>query len=93
MAELKLFKVGNKVKELKSSSATIEKELQNTIFTPLKSPAFLIKTAAARFSFRGATLPVALPHNRAVRRPPEPMLLLFCPLNTLLNTNDFHKLL
>ena len=31
MAELKLFKVGNEVKELKSSSATIEKELQNTI--------------------------------------------------------------
>lgn len=31
MAELKLFKVGNEVKELKSSSATVEKELQNAI--------------------------------------------------------------
>jgi predicted transport protein len=31
MAELKLFKINNEIKELKSSSATIEKELQNTI--------------------------------------------------------------
>ena len=31
MAELKLFKLGNDVQELKSSSATIEKELQNII--------------------------------------------------------------
>lgn len=31
MAELKLFKLGDEIKELKSSSATIEKELQNTI--------------------------------------------------------------
>ena len=31
MAELKLFKLGNEVEELKSSSATIEKELQNII--------------------------------------------------------------
>ncbi|MBP3619856.1 MAG: DUF91 domain-containing protein [Clostridia bacterium] len=31
MAELKLFKLNNEVKELKSSSATIEKELQNII--------------------------------------------------------------
>lgn len=31
MAELKLFKLGEEIKELKSSSATIEKELQNTI--------------------------------------------------------------
>ncbi len=31
MAELKLFKLGNEIKELKSSSATIEKELQNII--------------------------------------------------------------
>ena len=31
MSELKLFKLGNVVTELKSSSATIEKELQNTI--------------------------------------------------------------
>lgn len=31
MSELKLFKLGNTVTELKSSSATIEKELQNTI--------------------------------------------------------------
>lgn len=31
MAELKLFKLGNEVEEIKSSSATIEKELQNII--------------------------------------------------------------
>ena len=31
MAELKLFKLGNEIKELKSSNATIEKELQNII--------------------------------------------------------------
>ena len=31
MAEIKLFKLGEEIKELKSSSATIEKELQNTI--------------------------------------------------------------
>lgn len=31
MTELKLFKLGDEIKELKSSSATIEKELQNTI--------------------------------------------------------------
>lgn len=31
MAELKLFKLGNEVKELRSSSTTIEKELQNII--------------------------------------------------------------
>ena len=31
MSELKLFKIGSEVKELKSSSATVEKELQNTI--------------------------------------------------------------
>ncbi|MCH5180911.1 MAG: hypothetical protein J1F32_06835 [Erysipelotrichales bacterium] len=31
MAELKLFKIGNEVKELKSGSTTIERELQNII--------------------------------------------------------------